>query len=111
MYLRIKWLIMTALNLSPDSEVLQKILRNRVLFVYYVEMIKQDLKLEWDRFKYLGALTNPEGYKAIEDQMMTPKYRNIFQQYNDGHEATEELKKLNLIQNNPEQQEGIITIG
>lgn len=108
---------MTALNLSPDSEILKKILRNRVLFTYCVQMISQDIKLEWDHFKYLGVLTNPEGFRELENTATEPKYKNIFQQYSDGHQATEAIKKLNLSQNSSDQQEqtdqqeGILAIG
>jgi hypothetical protein len=84
---------MTKLGLGPNSPELETILKNKLLFIHYSNMIVEDEKQEMEKFKYLGLLTNPDGYQKIED-VINPKKKVTNQLYKDGKEATKALKKL-----------------
>lgn len=84
---------MTKLRLNPEE--LEKILYNKFLFDFYSKMLVEDYEIEMSRFKYLGLLTNPDGYKKIEDansEVLKEKVKN--RMYRDGIEATQEISKL-----------------
>lgn len=98
---------MTKLNLKPNSRELRKILKNKFLFTYYVDMINKDNEEKWELFKYLGMLTNFEGYKQIERLKESPKVINIFRPDSDGIEATKRIREFYK----SDEKEGIEDVG
>ena len=92
---------MTKLNLKPGSKELENILRNRFLFNWYSKMLLEDFESDMNKFKYLGMLTNPEGYMEIEkanDRGYLKKLIGGTSKFKDGKEATETLRKMGLIE-------------
>lgn len=57
---------MTHLNLPPNSLELRKILHNKISFTVYSLLLAQDYAADFEKFKYVGLLTNPEGFAKIE---------------------------------------------
>lgn len=52
-------------NFPPHSKELNIIMKNKVLFNFYATMISEDYKKDFEKAKFVGLLTNPEGYKEI----------------------------------------------
>lgn len=60
-------------------------------------MVIEDYEREFANFQYLGMLTNPEGFQAIENQRNPPTIEQITsgQISQDGDEATDRIEKEN----------------
>lgn len=90
---------MIKLNLPPESKKLEKILRNKFLFEWYSKMLYEDYQVEMSYYKYLGLLTNPEGFKKIEElnnknNGVTQMIEN--QMYDNPEDAMKDLEKLGI---------------
>ena len=90
---------------------------NKHLFTHYANMVIQDYDREFSMFKYLGMLTNPEGYREIERLNNPPTIEEILkgQISTDGDDATDRLEKENekydIKYELPEQSDEAIILG
>lgn len=98
---------MKTLGLKSNSEELERIMRSKVLFNWYSKMLMEDYELEMSRFKYLGILTNPDGYKKLEEASKK-KDEQVNSLYSDGKQATQELQSLiTQLKVNESEEEGL----
>lgn len=70
---------------------------NKFFFNHYANMVIEDYEREFDNFRYLGMLTNPEGFKELEKHRNPPTKEQITagQISQDGEEATDRIQKEN----------------
>lgn len=87
---------MQRLGLDFKSKELNNIMHNKYLLSHYTRMIAEDYEQDFNMFKYLGLLNNPEGFKELE-RFVNPKgtiemYERA-QPYASGKEADEKMVK------------------
>lgn len=60
-------------------------------------MVMQDYDREFSMFKYLGMLTNPDGYKMIEEAQNPKSVEEITigQRFEDGEQASKFIQEEN----------------
>lgn len=63
--MRMRYLISQKTQYPPHSRELNIIMKNKVLFNFYATMIAEDYKKDFEKAKFVGLLTNPEGYHQI----------------------------------------------
>lgn len=91
-------------------------MNNKFLFEHYANMVIEDYDREFSMFKYLGMLTNPEGYSMIEKKLNPTDIKQLTsgQRHSDGEKATEHIQKenqeLGIVPNSEEENEGILVV-
>lgn len=71
-------------------------MNNKYLLSFYAHMLSEDYEQDFNKFKYLGILENPEGFKELErhmnPQQKFKEYREA-QPYESGIEADKHMVK------------------
>jgi len=76
---------------------------NKYLLAFYVSMISEDFDQEFNMFKYLGILENPEGFKELERHINPEEKIEQFrkaQEFESGQEADKYIKSLTWFKKN-----------
>lgn len=80
--------------LTPEE--INIIMHNKYLLSFYISMIAEDYEQDFNMFKYLGLLNNPEGFKELERFINPYKTKEMYekaQPYASGIEADEKMVK------------------